>query len=126
MVLSPKLDHGSHVVRSRLSLRDNVPPYCGVPRLSHQCPDVWVVGVVAGALVVVVAGALVVVVVVVVVWVVVVVVVVVVGFDVVDLVQDASSSVTTIKQLKINQADFFPIIPPSYFGIRLVFLKTYF
>ena len=80
------------------------PPYCGTPRLSHQCPVVVVV------LAVVVCGTVVVVLVVDVVFVV---AVVDVGLDVVvdadvfvDVAQDASNIAATNKKLKPNQINF--------------------
>jgi hypothetical protein len=76
-----------------------VPPYCGVPRLSHQLPFVVVVVVVVGGVVVFV--------VVVVDFVVIVFVVVDVGVDVVDLAQDASNIAATSKKLKLNQINLF-------------------
>ena len=82
-----------------------VPPYCGVPSLSHQFPVVVeVVAVVA----VVIGGEVVLVVVVEVALVVD--VVVDVGLDedvVVDVAQDASSIATTIKKLKPNPINLF-------------------
>ena len=90
---------------SWLTRRVIVPPYCGVPSLSHQFPVVVIVvvvaalvGVVAGAVVGVVAGAVVGVVVGAVVGVVV---------DVVDVAQDASSIPAIIKKLNPNQTILF-------------------
>ena len=87
-----------------------VPPYFGVPRLSHQFPVAEVVVEVVVVTVVVDT-----------VFVVDVVdvgldVVVVVDVDVVvDVAQDATRIEATIKQLKNNHANFFPIISPSCF-----------
>jgi hypothetical protein len=79
-----------------------VPPYCGVPRLSHQFPVTEVVvGVVVIGLVVVV------VVVILVVDVVILVVVVAVVLEVVFVVQEASSIAATNKMLKPNQINLF-------------------
>jgi len=90
-----------------LYLKVKVPPYCGVPRLSHQFPAAVVV-VVEGVVVTLVA--FVSVVVAVVVLVVVDVVFVVDGeldVDVVDVAQDASSIAAIIKKLKPNQINLF-------------------
>ena len=88
---------------SCFSRRVNVPPYCGVPRLSHQFPVVVVVvtSVVTGVVVddevdMVVGDDF----------------VVEVGVDVVfevgvDVVQEASSIAAAIKTLKLNQINLF-------------------
>jgi hypothetical protein len=87
---------------SAFSLSTIVPPYCGVPRLSHQFPAA---AVVVG--VVVVTGAVVVVGAVVLVVVVVLVVLVVVVVDAVDVEQDASNIAATRRKLKLNQINLF-------------------
>jgi hypothetical protein len=90
-----------------------VPPYWGVPSLSHQLPVLVVVAVTVGVKVgfgVVVGvkegvGIVVVEVTLVVVF--------VVGVDVeLDLAQDASSIAATIKRLEHNQIILFFILPP--------------
>jgi hypothetical protein len=60
------------------------PPYCGLPRLSHQFPVVVVVVVIGGAVAVVV-------------------VVVDVGVDVVEVPQDAKTSDVTMRQVNTIQ-----------------------
>jgi len=92
-----------------------VPPYCGVPRLSHQFPVTAVV-----VAVVVVGVVVLVVVVVVVVLVVVVVVDVGVEVDVVVLLHDAKTSDVTMRQVSnpqiiplFIQISFFRILPEN-------------
>jgi hypothetical protein len=98
----PVLNQGSKAGTSLSLRRVIVPPYCGVPRLSHQFPVAVVV------VVVVVDGAAVLVVVVDVSMDVVVDVDVDVGVDVVlDVAQDASNIAATIKKLKPNQINLF-------------------
>ena len=79
-----------------------MPPYCGVPRLSHQFP----VAVVVVGIVVVAVSEVVVVVVLAVVDVVLVLDVVDVGVDV-DVAHEASSIAVTSKKLKPNQMYLF-------------------
>ena len=84
-----------------------VPPYCGVPRLSHQFPVAEVVTAVVGDNAVVLVAILVLVLVAVL-TVLIVVVVVDVDVDVVvDELQDASSIAAIIKKLKTNQINLF-------------------
>jgi hypothetical protein len=80
-----------------------VPPYCGVPRLSHQFP---VTVVVVGEVVVAVVTVVIVLVLVVVVFVAVV-VDVGVDVDVFDVAQDVSIIAATIKKLKPNHTSLF-------------------
>lgn len=83
-----------------------MPPYCGVPRLSHQLPvAVLVVAVVMGDVVVIVTVEDVVILVVDVVVIVFVIDDVVV--DVVDALQDVRSIATISKKLKPNQINLF-------------------
>ena len=92
-----------------------VPPYCGVPRLSHQFPVAVVVT--AAVAVVVVATAVAVVVVVVMVWFDVVVLVIAVVVVVDDEPQDASIIVAGINKHKANQIILF-------FNLALLFLLS--
>ena len=79
-----------------------VPPYCGTPSLSHQCPVVAVVVVVVEGVVEAVAVAVLVIEAVL--------VVVDVNVDVeveVDVLQDVVIKAATIKKLKLNQTNLF-------------------
>jgi len=98
----PRL-YGSKSVMSLGDSTIKVPPYLGVPRLSHQFPvtEVVVVEVVVIGLVIVE------VVVVFVVVVVLLVVVVVVTLEVVFVVQEASNIAATSNMLKPNQINLF-------------------
>jgi hypothetical protein len=78
----------------------NVPPYCGLPNLSHQFPIPAVAGVVVDMAVGFVLG---ITEVMVVVGVVVVVVFVKVDTDVIDVLQDAKTIDITIRQVSIIQ-----------------------
>jgi len=91
--------YGSQFVRFLAIVMVSVPPYCGTPSLSHQCPVLAVV-----VAVVVVTGAVVVVFVVVVVAIEVEVAVEVV---VVVLAQDARASDVTMRQVSSIQIDPF-------------------
>jgi len=83
--------------------RVNVPPYCGIPRLSHQLPvDVVVAAVVTAAVDVVVVG-IIAVVDVVVVAIAAVVVVVIGVLVVVDELQDANTSDATMRKVSAIQ-----------------------
>ena len=73
----------------------NVPPYCGIPRLSHQCPAVFVVATVVVARVVAVDVGLVM-------FVVVVLLMVVVWVDV-DVVQEAKTNDVMMREVSTIQ-----------------------
>lgn len=98
----PPVAYGSHCTMFAVCETVIVPPYCGIPRLSHQLPVALVVTVEVIAVGVVVVGTTALVVDVVVE--IIVVVVDVVTFVVVDAVpQDASSSAATNTKAKPNQ-----------------------
>jgi hypothetical protein len=103
----PILLQGSRLVKSKALERTNVPPYCGLPSLSHQLPDIPVVEVVVTLVVVVVevveTGATVVV------WVVVLEAVVV--LVVVDVPQDAKTIDATMRRVMTSQKVPFFISP---------------
>jgi hypothetical protein len=81
-----------------------VPPYCGIPRLSHQFP---VTAVVVGVVVVTIAAVVVEVAVLVVVVVVVLVVAEIDVVDVFNVEQDDNSIAATRKKIKPNQINLF-------------------
>jgi len=104
MVAKAELLYGSKFVRPLLLQRVIIPPYCGVPRVSHQFPVLVVVALTVTAVVVVDISA-------------VEVVAEVTGFDVVvradvvvdveedvvDVAQDANTRDTTMRQVNIIQ-----------------------
>jgi hypothetical protein len=102
---------GSRLVKSKALERTSVPPYCGLPSLSHQLPVVPVAEVVVAFVVVVVE--VVDTVATVVVWVVVLEAVVVVV--VVDVPQDAKTIDATMSRVMTSQKVPFFISPPYIF-----------
>jgi hypothetical protein len=109
MLGNPLGKQGSKLPMFAAYRRTISPPYCGLPRLSHQLPvAAVVVGVVVGAVVVAVVGGAVLVVVVVVVMGVVV--------DVVaDVAHDAKTSDITIRQVNTIQIALLFIWTSFYF-----------
>jgi hypothetical protein len=111
MVAKAELLYGSKFVMSLLLQRVIVPPYCGVPRLSHQFPVLVVVALTVTAVVVVDITGVEVVAEVTGVDVVVIAdvidVVVDVEEDVVDVAQDANTRDTTMRQVNTIQIALF-------------------